>query len=265
MTSGVVTPLFALEDVSVHFGRKEAGGTAALQNVSLSIHAGEQVALVGPSGSGKTTLLRLLCAAAQPSAGAVLFQGRSLQRLSAAELREVRGALGFVHQDLSLIPNIRVLQNIVLGRISRFSLARSVAMLLFPPRAVAEDVYGLLDRVGIPEKLYARTDSLSGGQQQRVAIARALYQEPRALLADEPVSNLDPARAEDLLKLFSEIASERELTLVTSIHNVALARRFFGRLIGLRAGGVAFDLPAGEVKDSQLRELFTLEAGELLE
>ena len=264
-------PLFTLDNVTVKFGnvefgkREAAGGVAALNNISLSVRRGEQVAIVGPSGSGKTTLLRLLCAAAQPTAGKVLVNGRSLRDLSSRELRRVRGTLGFIHQDLSLVPNIRVVQNIVLGRLSRYSLIRSLSMILFPPKNTLEEVYGFLERVGIPEKLFARTDSLSGGQQQRVAVARALFQEPQALLADEPVSSLDPARAEDLLRLFCEIASEKNLTLMTSLHNVSLAKKFFTRLIGLRSGQIVFDLPSTQVDETRLNELFALEARELLE
>jgi len=259
-------PLFSLQNVTVSFGRGEAaGGSAALKNVSLSIRRGEQVAIVGPSGSGKTTLLRLLCAAVQPTAGTIRVDDRLLPELSSKELRAVRGTIGFIHQDLSLVPNIRVIQNVILGRLSRYSLLKSMATLLSPSKATAESVYRFLERVGIPEKLYARTDSLSGGQQQRVAVARALFQEPQALLADEPVSSLDPARAEDLLRLFCEISAEQKLTLLTSLHNVALAKKFFGRLIGLRAGQIVFDLPASEVDEKRLNELFTLEARELLE
>ncbi len=120
----------------------------------------------------------------------------------------------------------------------------------------AERVRGLLERLGIPEKLYERTDTLSGGQQQRVAIARALYQEPAVILADEPVASVDPGRARSLLELLTREAREEGITLIMSLHHVDLAREFFPRLIGLQAGRVAFDEPAGEVCSEKLRALY---------
>jgi len=238
-------------------------GRAALAGVDLEIRPGEALALVGPSGSGKTTLLRLLNAAVLPSSGSVEIDGRSLDGIAPAALRDLRARIGFVHQDLCLVPNVRVLSNVLAGKLGQQGLCASLRTLLLPPRAQIEQVARVLERVGIGEKLFQRTDSLSGGQRQRVALARALFQEPRALLADEPVSAVDPARARSMVALLAEVSRERGLTLVVSLHDIALAREFFPRLVGLRGGRVVFDRRTGEVGSGELEQLYALDGLEL--
>ncbi len=235
-----------------------------LAQVSLSIAAGSSTALVGPSGAGKTTLLRLLNALVRPDDGVVAAGGRDLSRLTPSELRELRSRIGFVHQDLALVPNLRVAQNVVSGRLGRRGFLGALRTLVRPSRADLEQSAALLARVGIGEKLFQRTDTLSGGQRQRVAIARALFQEPAAHLCDEPVSSVDPARARDTVRLLTELARERGLTLIVSLHDVGLAREFFPRLVGLRGGTVRFDRSASELRDGELRELYRLDEAELL-
>jgi len=159
------------------------------------------------------------------------------------------------------VPNLRVLQNVLAGRLGRISFLQSLRNAISPPRQYVADVYAILDRVGIPEKLYEPVHRLSGGQRQRVAIARALYQRPRALLADEPVSSVDPARARDSIALLTEISRERNLTLCMSLHNVELAREFFPRLVGLRGAHVVFDRSSG-VADREFSALYELRAEE---
>jgi phosphonate transport system ATP-binding protein len=198
-----------------------------------------------------------------PSSGTVEIDGRSLAGIAPGELRDLRARIGFVHQDLCLVPNVRVLSNVLAGRLGQQGLCASLRTLLLPPRQQIEQVAGVLERVGIGEKLYQRTDSLSGGQRQRVALARALYQEPRALLADEPVSSVDPARARSMVELLAEVSRERGLTLVVSLHDIALAREFFPRLVGLRAGRVVFDRPVPLVGSGELERLYALEGLEL--
>ncbi len=250
---------FRLEGVTVRFGE-----LAALQDIDLAIAPGDAVALVGPSGAGKSTLLRLLNGMVRPSAGSVHVNGDVLAELSRAGLKRVRASIGFVHQDLSLIPNLRVIQNVLAGRLGRQGLLVSARSMLFPRRADAARAYEILERVGIPEKLYERTDSLSGGQQQRVALARALFQQPVALLADEPVSSVDPARARDTVELLTRVSREEGLTLVMSIHNLELARACFPRLVGLRQGRIVFDRSREEVGDDEFHALYDLEAAEML-
>jgi len=233
-------------------------GTFALRSVDLEIGAGEALALVGPSGAGKTTLLRLLNGTLRPQDGSVSVDGQNLAGLSPRALRRVRTRIGFVHQDLDLVPNLRVSQNVAAGKLGRLTFLGSMRAMLFPPTEELERAHRILERVGIPEKLFERTDTLSGGQQQRVAIARALFQEPSALFADEPVSSVDPARARDTVALLTEISRERGLTLVASLHNLDLAREFFPRLIGLRAGRVVFDRRAADIHEREFHALYDL-------
>jgi phosphonate transport system ATP-binding protein len=248
---------FRLRGVSVAYD----GRGPALDGVDLAIGSGEMVGFVGPSGAGKTTLMRLLNGTLRPTEGSVEVGGEDLRDLSLSRLRRVRSRIGTVHQDLSLVPNLRVLQNVVAGGIGRTSLLGATRLLFLPPRAEVRRAYELLDRVGIPEKLYDRTDRLSGGEQQRVAIARALFPEPAALLADEPVSSVDPARARDTIGLLVELSRERGLTLCVSLHNLELAREFLPRLIGLRDGAVAFDRSTAELEDGDFNALYELVPG----
>jgi phosphonate transport system ATP-binding protein len=235
----------------------------AVESVSLAIHAGEAVAFVGPSGSGKTTLLRLFNGSVRPKSGTVSVGGRTLGQMGPRELRRTRASIGFVHQDLRLVPNLRVVQNVVAGRLGSLSLAASLRAMLFTPKALEHEAHEMLERVGIGDKLYERTDRLSGGQRQRVAIARALFQGPVALIADEPVSSVDPARARDAVRLLASISRESGLTLCVSLHNLELAREFFPRLVGLRRGRVMFDQRAADVRGEQFEALYRLDAAEL--
>ncbi len=250
---------FRLAGVSVLYD-----GTAALRDVDLEVASGEAVGFVGPSGSGKTTLLRLLNGSVRPTSGSVAVDGDILSRLSPRQLRGVRCRIGTIHQDLSLVPNLRVLRNVLAGRLGGLSLLASLRLLFLPPSFQVRRVHELLERVGIAEKLYERTDRLSGGQRQRVAIARALYQEPRALLPDEPISSLDPARSRDTMRLLLELSSEAGITLCMSLHDLEAARAFLPRLVGLRCGRVVFDRPTAELDDADFQGLYDLSVEEML-
>lgn len=247
------TQSFRLDDVSVRFASE-----TALDGVRLDISPGDIVGLVGPSGAGKTTLLRLLNGTLRPSAGRVLIGDRDLADLSPRQVRQVRSRIGTIHQELSLIPNVRVLRNVLVGRLGRLSLWGAARLLFWPPRRDVHRVHALLERVGIADKLFERTDRLSGGQRQRVAIARALYQRPMALLPDEPLSSLDPARSRDMMGLLLQICREDGLTLVTSLHDLEVARRYLPRLVGLRNGRVVFDRPTDELDDDDFARLYDL-------
>ncbi|MCS6801455.1 MAG: ATP-binding cassette domain-containing protein [Dehalococcoidia bacterium] len=244
-----MTEAVRLEAVALRY---PSGG--GIQPLSLTIAAGETVALVGPSGAGKTTLLSLLAGEISPESGRVILHGRPLAALAPG--RELARLVGIMHQQFDLVPHLPVHSNVLAGRLGEWGLARSLLSLLFPQDA------GLarraLARVGLLDRWNERTARLSGGEQQRVALARLLVQNPRILLADEPVSSLDPARAEDLLALLTGIAASDGKTLIASLHSVGLARRFFQRIIALRAGAVQFDRPAAAVGDDDLARLYAL-------
>ncbi|MEL6428214.1 MAG: ATP-binding cassette domain-containing protein [Planctomycetota bacterium] len=249
---GERTPLgFGLSGVRVELGANEA-----LRSLDLRVDPGEMVALIGPSGAGKTTLLRVLAGALEPTGGVALIDGRPLAARSERERRALRARIGFVHQDHALVPVQTALTNVLAGRLGRWGAVRGPLRTLFPGRALQEEVHALLSRVGIGDALFERVDRLSGGQQQRVAVARALFQEPGCLLADEPVSSVDPARARATLELLQAVARERGATLVVSLHDVGLARRLFPRLIGLRAGRVVFDAAPEALRSNEVDALF---------
>jgi len=241
------------------------GEVRALDRVGLEIRPGEILSVVGPSGSGKSTLLRLLAGAERAGEGSVVVDGQDLGGLAPRELRAVRARTGFVHQDHRLVPNLRVSQNVLLGRLGRQGLLASLRSVLLPRRQELVRVHEVLERVGIEDRLFERCDKLSGGQRQRVAIARALYQEPRVLLCDEPVASLDPTRSRAVLELLRDIAAERGLTLVLSMHDIGLAREYCPRLVGLRQGRVAFDRATADIDDDELDRLYRLEQSELIE
>ncbi|MDQ6798212.1 MAG: ATP-binding cassette domain-containing protein [Actinomycetota bacterium] len=232
-------------------------GHPALDAFDLEVNAGERVALVGPSGAGKTTALRLCTASVAPTSGTVTILGQDLATTSPAQLRDIRRRVGTVYQQLHLVGPMRVVHNVNGGRLGSWTRRRALRSLVRP---VDVDVARLaLARVGISDKLLERTDRLSGGEQQRVALARVLVQEPELILADEPVSSLDPARAEEVMDLLGEVAADRSRTLLVSLHDFTLARRRCDRIVGVRDGRVAFDLPAAEVSDDLGTALYRID------
>ena len=240
--------------VSLRAVGKSYAGTVALAPLSLEVGQGERVAVLGPSGSGKTTLLHLVAGVVRPDAGTVTLSGRDLAGIRPG--RELAALVGVIHQQFDLVPHLPVLHNVLAGRLGEWGLWRSLLSL-----AAARDrglAVAAVERVGIADKLHERTSRLSGGEQQRVALARLLVQRPGIVLADEPVSSLDPARADDIVRLLTGIVAESENTLIASLHSVGLARRYFTRAIGLRDGRLKFDVAMDEVEDATLRALYDL-------
>ena len=229
-------------------------GTVAVDEVTLDVQAGERVAVIGPSGAGKTTLFRMLNATLRPTSGALWFDAANLERLSGRRLRQLRRRIGTVYQQHNLVPQLRVVHNVLAGRLGHWSLPKALWSLIAPQeRAVA---LGALEHVGIPEKLYTRTAYLSGGQQQRVAIARVLVQDPDVILADEPVSSVDPTLGRTIIELLVQLAESHCKTLVANLHAVSFALDFFPRVIGVRHGRIAFDLPSAAVTEKVLADLY---------
>jgi len=251
---------FDLSDVHCHFQ-----GFPALGGVSLRINKGERVALAGPSGCGKTTLLRLFSASQASCTGSVRVFGQDAATMGSRELRRHRSNIALIPQNLGLVTSLRTYQNVALGKIGKRRFPSVLRSILFPSKAELRQIHHCLERVGISEKLYQSVATLSGGQQQRTAVARALFQEPQAILADEPVSSVDPARAESIVALLNDLAEEQSLTLAVSLHNIDLARRYFPRIVGMRAGKIIFDKAPKDISDVEFTDLYNLSQTELLD
>ncbi|MDA0770494.1 MAG: ATP-binding cassette domain-containing protein [Chloroflexi bacterium] len=234
--------------------QKAYNGQTALAPLSLSVRAGESIAIVGPSGSGKTTLLNLMAGVIQPDSGAIILGGHQLAGLRPNG--KLSRLVGVIPQQFDLVPHLSVLHNVLAGRLGNWGLIQSLMSLVWPQeRQLALQA---LERVGIPEKIEERASRLSGGEQQRVAIARLLVQDPQMIIADEPVSSLDPARAEDVLDMLTGIARERGKTLIASIHTLDISSSYFDRVLGLREGSLLFDLPMADLCQQQLTSLYQL-------
>lgn len=238
-------------------GHTHASGQVALQGINIEAVEGERIAIIGPSGAGKTTLLRLLSTGLKPDAGRISLLDEQPWEESRFALRKLRARIGLVHQAPPLPARQRVITAVLAGRLGQWSLPKSLLSLLYPldPNGAAD----ALARLDLADKLYARCDQLSGGQLQRVGIARMLYQQPNLILADEPVSAMDPVLAAHTLGLLNQEAQRRNTTLVASLHAVDLALAHFPRIIGLRDGRILFDKPAEALRPEELAALYANE------
>jgi len=240
-------------------GMVHPNGQRALAGVTLAARDGERIAVIGPSGAGKTTLLRVLGAALRPTEGEVQVLGAKPWQLPAAALKKLRARIGTVHQSPPIAPRLRVVTAVLAGRLGEWSMLRALGSLLHP-----SDIAGaheVLSRLALEDRLFERCDRLSGGQLQRVGIARVLYQRPALLLADEPVSALDPTLADTAIGQLVAQSESTGATLMASLHAVDLALRWFPRIVGMRAGTVMFDLPASQVTPEMLDALYASEGG----
>jgi len=237
------------------------GAAPALRGLSLNVQAGEQVAVIGPSGAGKTTLLHLMACALQPSAGRLLLDRQDPWALSSGALQTLRGALFLAPQVPPLPPRQRVVTAVLAGRLPHEGLWTSLRSLFYPvdiPRAERA-----LAGFDVADKLFDRVDRLSGGERQRVGLARALVSEASLLLVDEPLSALDPTRSQHAIQTLTDAARARGATLVATLHHVEMALAHFPRIVGLRDGALAFDLPAADVTPQHLQALYAQHLHEL--
>jgi phosphonate transport system ATP-binding protein len=238
-------------------GLTHANGHSALRDINLSVQRGERLAIIGPSGAGKTSLLRVLATALQPSSGNLQLLGQQPWGLSSGQRQKLRSAIGLIHQAPPLPPRQRVVTAVLAGRLGQWSLAKSLLNLVYPrERAGAA---AALARMDLADKLYVHCDQLSGGQLQRVGIARVLYQSPQLLLADEPVSAMDPVLAGHTLHTLCDEAGARGISLIASLHAVDLALQHFPRIIGLRDGCILFDKASDAVTATDLEALYANE------
>jgi phosphonate transport system ATP-binding protein len=233
-------------------------GKLALADFDLSVEAGELVVVLGGNGSGKTTLLRCITRMLKPTAGAIWLDDTDLAPLSGERLRRARLPLAMIWQHASLVRRRSVLSNVATGALGRYRGPWTALGGL--PGAERKAAYGYLDEVGLAALAGQRAGTLSGGQAQRVAIARALAQRPRVLLADEPIASLDPEAADDIMRLLRRLAVDENLAVLCVLHQVEFAYAYADRVVGIREGRIAFDLPCRNVSRDAVRQLYLSEA-----
>jgi phosphonate transport system ATP-binding protein len=257
-----------LKNISGRHPAATLGSPNAIRGVNLAIEAGEQVAIIGPSGAGKTTLLHLMACALAPclerdqtSLGQITLGSVSPWELPRSALQRLRGDLFLAPQVPPLPPRQRVINAVLAGKLPHESFWRSLSRLLYPRDL--EPAHAALQQFDLSEKLFERVDRLSGGERQRVGLARALASKANLLLIDEPLSALDPNRAQQAIDTLTRVSRERGATLVTTLHHVEMALANFPRIIGLRDGVVAFDLPAAQVTKPLLHQLYEQHLHEL--
>ena len=244
-----------------HLSKVYEGGVQALDDVSLTVEDGEFLVVIGLSGSGKSTLMRCINRLVEPTSGTVIYDGMDVTAASPGELRLFRRRVGMVFQHFNLVRRSSVLTNVLSGRLGYVSPWASLVGRF--PEAEITRALSNLKRVGIAEKAYARADELSGGQQQRVGIARALMQEPELMLADEPVSALDPATSHSVLQHLEEINQQDRVTVVCTLHFLDLARRYGSRIVALKDGRLIFDGRPDEIDRQRFKEVYGEDAVEV--
>jgi phosphonate transport system ATP-binding protein len=243
-----------------HLVKDYPGGTRALDDVSLEVRDGEFLVLIGLSGSGKSTLLRCVNRLVEPTTGRIVLDEFDVTAARGQELRKIRRNVGMIFQQFNLVRRSTVLTNVLTGRLGYVSQWQSML------GHFGEDDYRRalinLERVGLRDRAHQRADRLSGGQQQRVAIARALMQEPRIMLADEPVASLDPATSHSVLKYLQQINREG-MTVICSLHFLSLARAYGTRVVALNGGKLMFDGKPSEIDERRFKEIYGEEAVEV--
>ena len=233
-------------------------GTVALKNVSFDVQDGEFLAVIGLSGSGKSTLLRCINRLIDPTEGRILWDDQDVTAASGKELRAIRRQIGMIFQQFNLVKRSTVMTNVLSGRLGY---AHPVSSLFHRfPTEDKQRALEAMERVGIAEKANNRADQLSGGQQQRVGIARALMQEPKLMLADEPVASLDPVLAHSILRYLERLNREDGITVLCSLHFLDLVHRYGTRVVGLKDGELVFEGLPSELTPEKFKEVYGEEA-----
>ncbi len=250
--------MLAITGVSRRFG-----GKTAVADVNLEIAPGAFIGVIGRSGAGKSTLLRMLNRLVDPSEGRISFDGVDVTALRGQALRDWRARCAMIFQQFNLIGRLDVLTNVLMGRLNKVSTTSAVLQLWgLEDKAMA---LAALEQFDIANLAGQRADSLSGGQQQRVAIARALVQEPSIILADEPIASLDPRNTKVVMDALLRINKHFGITVICNLHSLDLARSYCDRLIGMSAGRVVFDGAPAALTADAARDLYGLEAGEVMD
>ncbi|MGD1888444.1 MAG: phosphonate ABC transporter ATP-binding protein [Cohaesibacteraceae bacterium] len=250
--------MLELKGVSKHFT-----STKAVDDVSVTIDDGQMVGIIGRSGAGKSTLLRMINRLADPTAGEIRFGGQDVATIKGRQLLNWRSECAMIFQQFNLVGRLDVITNVLTGRIYHHGFASSM-LKLYSPAERAFAVHAL-DRLTMAHTAMQRADTLSGGQQQRVAIARALVQEPKILLADEPIASLDPLNAKVVMDALRTINREDKITVVCNLHTLDTARKYCARVIGMAAGKVVFDGPASDLTLEAARAIYGADLGDFTE
>ncbi|MFD2610951.1 phosphonate ABC transporter ATP-binding protein [Paenibacillus gansuensis] len=246
--------MLEIKGLRKHYRGGGGAGTPALDGISLRIAEGEFTAVLGPSGAGKSTLIRCINRLVEPDAGEVIWNGKPVTGSPPEELRNIRAEIGMVFQQMQLLSRLSVMTNVIAGQFARMPRWRSL-LGVFPAEA-ARQARSALAEVGLSGLEGRRVDALSGGQQQRAAIARVIMQQPKLLLGDEPISSLDAVNAERVLALIARLHREKGMTVVLNLHNVAMAKRYASRIIGLTAGRITFDGPPEQLGEHELKRIY---------
>lgn len=239
-------------------------GTVALKDISFTVEEGEFLVVIGLSGSGKSTLLRCINRLIDPTEGKIIWNDIDITEASEGDLRRIRRSIGMIFQQFNLVDRSSVMTNVLTGRCGYVNPMWSLIN-YFPPKD-RERALNALERVGIPDKAGNRADALSGGQKQRVGIARALMQEPKMLLADEPVASLDPVLAHSILGYLEKLNQEDAITVLCSLHYLDLVQRYATRVIGLREGRIIYEGSRDDIRqltDEQFKQIYGEEAQRL--
>lgn len=229
-------------------------GTPVLKNINLIIDTPGIIAIIGPSGTGKSTLLRCINRLVTPTSGNILFDGTDLTKISGLALRRKRRLIGMVFQEYNLVERLSVMENVLSGRLGYMS-SLNVWRRKFSSADI-DTAYDLLELVGLQNFARQRADALSGGQRQRVGIARAVMQNPYILLADEPTSSLDPKTSVEIMELMETFARRNNIPVLVNMHDVNLAKRFAGRMIGMTGGEIIFDGDANSLRETHLKQIY---------
>ena len=237
-----------------HVNKKYPNGFEALKDIDLTIGQGEFVAIIGLSGAGKSTLIRTINRMHDITNGTLTVDGTDVMQLHGKSLRAFRRRIGMIFQSFNLVTRTTVIKNVLTAFVPELPWWRA-ALGIFT-KAEKTAALEALDKVGILDKAFVRADQLSGGQQQRVALARTLAQNPQIILADEPVASLDPVTAKQVMDDFQRINRDMRITILINIHHVDLALQYATRVIGIRAGRVVYDGPAGEVDGAVLDAIY---------
>ena len=229
-------------------------GDLALKSVDLEVPDGQVMALIGPSGAGKSTLIRCINRLVEPTSGSVFLNDLNVTTLSPGKLRKARRRMGMIFQEYALVERLTVMENVLSGRLGYVGFWRSYFRKF--PQSDIDEVFRLLERVGLDHMVDKRADELSGGQRQRVGICRALVQNPDLLLVDEPTASLDPKTSRQIMRLIVELCEERGLSAIINIHDVLLAQMFSKRIVGLDQGTIVYDGPPVGLSADVLTEIY---------